>query len=368
MAKGSPPPVAPTQTTVQKPSEEAQDIMKLAKPYAEQFAAGGGPKLPDYSLIAGFDPLQTQGQQQVLGSVPTQQNVVGQAAQGSQFLNNPNLLSPESNPYLSATMDAATRPLYNNLMESVLPKIRGNAQATGNWGGSRQGIMEGLAIDRTQQAAGDARAKIATSGYQAGLDALAKGQQYAPQIAQAQALPGMTTSGVGDVRQALTQSLLGEQGSRYNYEQTLPLLMAKELYGIASGIPGGTAISTGSVPPQPSSLQQNLGLGIAGAGALGSLLGGSGGFMTGAAKFLPLLMSDRRAKEDIVKLADTKFGLGIYLFRYLSDKHFRLGFMADEVEKVLPKAVEEHNNIKFVNYTMAFEWLLRQEEGEADAA
>ena len=63
----------------------------------------------------------------------------------------------------------------------------------------------------------------------------------------------------------------------------------------------------------------------------GGLLGGVGSAAIGQ-------FSDRRIKRNIKKLG--KFGKGIswYAFRYLGDAKKRIGFMADEVQKVLPQA------------------------------
>lgn len=332
MAKGSPSP-GPSQTTqVVNPQRDA--LVNLAMPYAKDFAKSGGPKLPDFSLVAGFDPLQTQGQNMVLGNTGAQQDIVSAARTGNQFLSSGAALTPDSNPALQATIDASVRPVYQNLMETVLPKVRNNAVMSGNYGGSRQGIAEGLAIGRANQTAADTAAKVATTGYTAGLDAMTKAQGQAGQVAGAQSLPGLTTSGVGDVRQALAQALLGEQGQRYSYEETLPLLMAKEILGLASGVPGGQTVTQASVP------QQSTGMQVAGM----------------AMQALPMLMAlcDRRTKDDIVQIGQLSNGLPIYRFRYKGDVFgtVRFGFMAQDVEKVLPTAVTEQNGVKFVDNEM----------------
>ena len=69
--------------------------------------------------------------------------------------------------------------------------------------------------------------------------------------------------------------------------------------------------------------------------------------------------SDRRAKEDIVRIGSYPFGIGLYLFNYKPefrdawghDQQF--GVMADEVEQVMPEAVSIHpDGYKMVNYAM----------------
>jgi hypothetical protein len=61
-------------------------------------------------------------------------------------------------------------------------------------------------------------------------------------------------------------------------------------------------------------------------------------------------MSDRRAKEDIVKLGEHPLGLGIYAFRYrapfsrLYGTGRHIGVMADEVAEKYPDAVSRHQD------------------------
>jgi hypothetical protein len=57
------------------------------------------------------------------------------------------------------------------------------------------------------------------------------------------------------------------------------------------------------------------------------------------------MMSDRRVKDDIVRIGQHRLGLGLYLFRYKAPhserygSHRRVGVMADEVAEKYPDAV-----------------------------
>jgi Chaperone of endosialidase len=69
--------------------------------------------------------------------------------------------------------------------------------------------------------------------------------------------------------------------------------------------------------------------------------------------------SDRRTKENIVRIGDHPLGIGIYLYDYkpeyrdLNGHGRQFGVMADEVETVLPAAVSVHTNgYKQVAYGM----------------
>jgi len=63
-------------------------------------------------------------------------------------------------------------------------------------------------------------------------------------------------------------------------------------------------------------------------------------------------LSDRRLKHDIKRIGEADDGLPIYAFKYKNDPEqaTRVGFMADEVEKVHPDAVGLAGKYKTVNY------------------
>jgi hypothetical protein len=61
-------------------------------------------------------------------------------------------------------------------------------------------------------------------------------------------------------------------------------------------------------------------------------------------------MSDRRTKENIKRVGTTDGGLPVYTFNYIGDMTTQMGVMAQDVEKVDPKAVREFGGIKHVDY------------------
>ena len=78
-------------------------------------------------------------------------------------------------------------------------------------------------------------------------------------------------------------------------------------------------------------------------GSLARLTLGAGG--SGGDKNMQMIVSDRRAKTDIVRVGSHRLGIGVYLFAYRAELRARfgdgprLGLMADEVRAVLPEAV-----------------------------
>ena len=82
--------------------------------------------------------------------------------------------------------------------------------------------------------------------------------------------------------------------------------------------------------------------------------GADGGTMVGMT-----MVSDRLAKENIIRIGTHPLGIGFYLFDYRREYsdiwgHGRqFGVMADEVEKVMPEAASVHaDGYKMVNYTL----------------
>lgn len=85
-----------------------------------------------------------------------------------------------ANPYLQAQQDAITGQVNNNLQRNVLPGINRRAMAAGGYGGSRQGIAEGLGIGESSRAIADATANLQGNAY-------AQDQQIASQQSMQQA-------------------------------------------------------------------------------------------------------------------------------------------------------------------------------------
>lgn len=279
----------PTQTTTTVASPQAQEIQNLALPGVRDFAAHVPQRYPG-STIAPFDPSQVAGQEAALGAAGTQQ---GLATSGAAATNNllGNIWDPAFNPNLQGAINAATRPITQNLTENQLPAIRGEAIKTGNFGGSRQGIAEGIASRGASQAIGDTSAKVAQGEYETNINAQLKALGLLPTVQGAQTQPAQTTSAVGDVRQNMAQAQLGQNVNNFNYDQIAPFLQSKELLSLVQGLPGGSTVSTGNTSTANPAMSS---LGGAASGAtLGSLLFPGVGTAAGAGigALLPFLLN-----------------------------------------------------------------------------
>lgn len=255
-------PTTATTTTTQELSPEQQQLISLVIPTAEQIIKEPPTQFPG-SAIAPFDPLQVQAQENVLqlaGPEGPLTQFSNQAQMAGQFLLGP-VLFPESNPALQAAVDAAVRPLTENFQNVVLPGIRGEAITAGGFGGSRQGIAEGLAAQGLTRSIGDVSAGIQANAFQQSLDAMVKALFAAPQTAQLPFTSPGAIEAVGAQRRALEQAQLSEEAQRFISEQLIPFATAQDVAALAFGLPGGQITSTSTLPGGESdALSQFLGL------------------------------------------------------------------------------------------------------------
>jgi hypothetical protein len=280
-------PKTATATSTFTPSDEQQKVLDWVMPFIHRVKREGAPELGKAPFTEPFTAAQTAGQGMALTSGKEQTQLGREAAGLSTDIMGGKYLDPRTNPALQGTIDAAVRPITQELHEQTVPKYRDEAVLGGSFGGSRQGIAEGLASGRASQAIGDTAAKISTEGYLAGLDQLTKTLGLAPSTTANLNTGAITTSGVGEVQQAQLQRQRDEQKGRELYGQQKPLIGAQELLSLLGGIPGGTSTTTGPAPttnPLTGALG-GLTLGSAVGSAipgLGTAIGGAGGAGIGA--------------------------------------------------------------------------------------
>jgi hypothetical protein len=254
------------------------------------------------------------------------------------------------------------------------------------------------------------------SGYQSGNAAALQALGYYPQLAQAQyssplaeVQAGQGIWGIGKDAQAYQQQLIDADKARFDYNTKLPWTDLGLYQQAIGGALGGSQTTSQPIYGNPtaealagltgiSSIGRNLGLfGSGGSGLFGSAAAGAGGLTAAnmfgagpaiaafnaapAAAALPVAVaepaamiasifglpfgSDRRLKEDdqVVGLLGD---LPIHTFRYKGDPVKRVGFMADEVEKIDPGAVTTMpNGYKAVYYGRAAQSALNSMMGEA---
>jgi len=207
-----------------------------------------GPGLP------GPNPMEFAGNELMRSyAMGPMAESASRALASNAFLMNPDILSPDSNPYLRQYMDAVSGQILQGLTESALPAISGGAAATGNIGSSRQGIAEALATQRALREIGTATSGLASGAYGQGLQAMLQAQSLAPSIGAYGLAPAQTLRETGTFERGL---------------ETIPYANAlqrlQDYQALITGNYGGTTVTREPAPKK------------------GGLLGALGGASTGA--------------------------------------------------------------------------------------
>lgn len=266
-------------------------------------------------------------------------------------------LAPYMNPYTQSVIDPSMQLLEQQRKQS-LNQIGDQAVQSKAFGGSRQGVAEGVTnaqsalqagqlgaqlygqnFQQAQQAAGQditnnynaqlANAQLGLSGAQF-QGSMAQQLGNLAQQGQANWLTGVNAAmGGQQMLQQQQQAQLDAARQQYAEQQQFPLQQLQIVQNALGMSPYGQTTQTTAPGPSTDPLGQVLGTGS-------SLLG-----MAGMAKYLGFL-SDRKTKTDIEKLGkDKATGLDMYAFRYKNDpKSYPkvVGPMAQDVEKKFPGA------------------------------
>lgn len=314
-----------------------------------------------------------------VGSTDPAFNAAQSTVMGLQGFN-PALVKPGSiagadlakymNPFTKNVIDSSLKTLETQRKQAI--NAEGDkARAARAFGGSRQGVMEGVTNAKAADAAGSLAANLNSANFfnaqsMAGQDIATDLQgQLANQQADIQgagmrlaaANAGGNLAAAGqDARLKAILSALSGQGliqandqakldadrALYDEQRRQPLEVLNIRQQALGMTPYGTTTTQTSPMPQGNGLMQSL-------GALSSMVGIAGGLFGP----LGLFSSDEDEKTDIEKLGkDPATGLTLYAYRYKSDPKTYpkvVGPMAQEIEKKNPRAVREVGGKKVVN-------------------
>jgi hypothetical protein len=337
--------------------------------YQGQMVANVGPQMQDaWNLAANSGNV---GQDQYNASQAGYTGVMGQQPQQvtAGQLSNTNL-QPYMNPYTQNVINA-TLPIMQQNLGLQQNQQQNAANAANAFGGSRQGIQQGVtqaqgAQNMAQmaqqlnqanfgQAQGAAQQDItgrmqaalanqAAQQNQGGLNLQAAGglaglgQQA--QLNQARNFTELATAGAQQQQQA--QNQINAQMGKFNQAWMYPY----QQLGVLQSALGMTPYGTATQGQQTQETQQSanpLAAAMSGMQSLGSLFSAPAGGTSAAAGLMSLFGgSDRSMKTDITRVGTHPTGIPIHAYRYKGDPKTYpkvVGPMAEDVAKIAPHAV-----------------------------
>lgn len=250
---------------------------------------------------------------------------LAQAQQGALGLAN-----SQGNPYAQQLMDMTRQQATDAFQQGVMPSINQGAVGAGGFGGSRQGVAQGMAANDFMKNLNNQQTALASDLY---------GQNIGAQSAGINALTGIAQTGLGSIGNAVSGAgqalgLGGMPGQMQlglgQQQQQLPWQHLQNYQGVVSPFSGLQAVSSSS---GPGFGQQLLGAGVS------------------ALPFL--MMSDENLKDNIRPIenaVDKLLKLRGVSWNWKEDGTPALGVVAQEVEKVLKEAVVDAAKGRAVDY------------------
>ena len=282
---------------------------------------GMGPAYYGGPTVAGFSPEQQLAQQSTMGYAMGPRPAAQQAAAEKAMIGG---LGGQVDYSQFQPMADVYGQQYLSEIAKNMPAVRQQMVEYQPGGGSRGDIAQANIASAAGKNLAQNLAGLYGGAYSAAQERVPQFMQQYPTIMGAPLGMAQAMGDVGEQRRALSQADIDADIARYNYQQMAPYQALANYMGTVSGDYGGSSRMT---QPGPSGLSQ-----------LGQIAG-----------IASMFMSDERLKENINKVGSFK-GLNLYEFNYIWSPVKVIGFIAQEVEKVLPEAVIEVLGYKAVNY------------------
>jgi hypothetical protein len=204
------------------------------------------------------------------------------------------------NPYIQNVEDRAIANAQRSAQMNI-NQIGANAARASAFGGSRQGVSEGVAASEAARGVGDLSAQLRAQGFQQAQGIMSQDQARALQADLANQAAGLqggqlnlqaadqmgnlaglaqqsrladlgVLSGIGEQQQGMQQRLLDEQYARFLEERNAPIEGLNLRLAATSATPyGKTETRTGPGPQGPNALMTGLGAAASVASIIGAL-------------------------------------------------------------------------------------------------
>lgn len=221
------------------------------KPYSKELTGeagklfGPGAQFPQQN-VAPFSPDQLAAQQDTRNLTGPEQQYLGQAQQEQGATASGKYLDPSTNKYLQSYYNAAADPMMQDYKNTIAPNLVGNAVASGGLGSSGSEQAFSNAQHQLGQGLATLGADIYEPAYQQERQLQQNAQQYAPQMAGAQYLPGQMLNQSGQEQQQQQQNVL----NTIFQNAMMPYQMLNQGANLISPLSGGAG-SQIQISPNP---------------------------------------------------------------------------------------------------------------------
>ena len=233
-------------------SSSSTQPWKAQAPYLKEIyqQAQGLFNQPQYQYgpgrVAGMDPSLTSALNQVDSIYGRGLPGVQQAQALNQQTMRGDFLSPETNPYIQGTYDAAARNVTRSFQEAVMPSLNtrfAQGRTQQDVAGNAQTAAMGRAQSELGATLGDLASNIYGQNYAAERNRQMTGMQYAPTLAQSQYIGTNEVQSAAQVRQDFAQRALDDLIARFQFNQYAPAEKLAEYSGFI-GAPVSTSRSS----------------------------------------------------------------------------------------------------------------------------
>lgn len=229
-----------TTTTTQLDPAQSKALNSVLQKSEQRYAAGPLQYFPGQTL-ADESSLTNAGRQLQLQGAG---NIAGLNNLALPAFNRALNADVAGDPRTAALADAVTAPIYDQFQERTLPAISSAAVQQGAFGGSRQGIQEGIASRELARAVGETRAGVYSDAYRAGLQQQMQALGLLPNLQQAQLTPGLAVQDVGSQIQNRSQQEIDDARARFEFNQFEPEAQLDRFASRVAGINlGGSSFS-----------------------------------------------------------------------------------------------------------------------------
>lgn len=260
------------------PEEAARraQVMDQAQQVYNQTRGSYQPGTYPGSQPVPFDYWSLVGQGSALTAADMAQASNQQASQGLTY-GLTQAMDVNNNPYLQKSVDAALGRIQNQYTDpgGVMSQIRTGAENAGQYGGSRQGVAEGIAARELQHSLGDTAAQMYSDAYNKGQDTFARTLALSPQVVSSYSAPSVLQSQVGAQREGLAQAMEDYNAASRQWDFNAPWTPLENYANIVYGGGGSQSTSTAT----GAGAARNPVMGAAG----GALAGWAVGAQMGAA-------------------------------------------------------------------------------------